>query len=110
MPGKFELKKSADGQFFFNLKAANGQVILSSERYTEKRGAQRGIASVQTNAPDDGRYQRKESASGQLYFVLTAANGEPIGNSEMYTSAAARDKGIESVKTNAPNAQTDDLT
>jgi len=110
MPGKFELKKSADGQFFFNLKAANGQVILSSERYTEKRSANDGITSVQTNAPDDGRYQRKESAGGQLFFVLTATNGQTIGTSEMYTSAAARDQGIESVKTNAPGAPTDDLT
>jgi uncharacterized protein len=110
MPGKFELKQSANGQFFFNLKAANGQVILSSETYMERRGAEGGIASVQKNAPDDNRYQRKESSGGQSYFVLTATNGQTIGKSEMYSSAAAMEKGIESVKSNAPGAPTADLT
>jgi uncharacterized protein len=110
MPGKFELKKSTDGQLYFNLKAANGQVILSSERYKERRSAENGIASVKKNAPDDGRYVRKEATNGQPYFVLTATNGQTIGKSEMYNSTAARDKGIESVKTNAPDAPTVDLT
>jgi len=110
MAGKFELKKSTNGQYVFNLKAANGQVILSSETYTEKRGAQGGIASVQKNAPDDKRYDRKKSSSGQDYFVLTATNGQTIGRSEMYSSAAAMENGIESVKKNAPGADTADLT
>jgi uncharacterized protein YegP (UPF0339 family) len=44
MPGKFELKKSPSGQFMFNLKASNGQVILTSEQYVDKRGAEGGIA------------------------------------------------------------------
>ena len=29
MAGKFELKQSSDGQFMFNLKAGNGQIILT---------------------------------------------------------------------------------
>jgi uncharacterized protein len=110
MPGKFELKKSSDGQFFFHLKAGNGQVILSSERYTERRGAEGGIASVQKNAPLDERYERKQSSNGQPYFVLKASNGQVIGNSETYNSAAAMENGVESVKKNAPGAPTADLT
>jgi len=110
MPGKFELKKSANGQFHFNLKAGNGQVILSSETYKEKRSAEGGIASVQKNAPGDGRYERKKSSKGQDYFVLTATNGQTIGTSEMYSSAAAMEGGIESVKKNAPDAELVDLT
>jgi len=31
--GFYELKVAKDGQFMFNLKAANGQVILTSELY-----------------------------------------------------------------------------
>jgi uncharacterized protein YegP (UPF0339 family) len=50
MPGKFVLKKSGD-QFMFNLKAANGEVIATSERYKTKEGALNGIESVKTNAP-----------------------------------------------------------
>jgi uncharacterized protein YegP (UPF0339 family) len=110
MAGKFELKKSASGQFHFNLKAGNGQVILSSELYTSKGGAEGGIASVKTNAPLDGRYERKASSGGDPYFVLKAGNGETIGKSEMYSSTAAMENGIESVKTNAPGASVEDLT
>jgi uncharacterized protein YegP (UPF0339 family) len=43
MAGKFELKKSKDGQFMFNLKASNGQVILTSELYKTKASAENGI-------------------------------------------------------------------
>jgi uncharacterized protein YegP (UPF0339 family) len=50
MPGKFVLKKSGD-QFMFNLKAANGEVIATSERYKTKESALNGIESVKTNAP-----------------------------------------------------------
>ena len=50
MAGKFEIKKAKDGQFYFNLKASNGKVILTSERYGEKRKAKQGIESVRKNA------------------------------------------------------------
>ena len=49
MAGKFEIKKSKDNQFYFNLKAGNGQVILTSEMYKAKASADKGIASVKTN-------------------------------------------------------------
>jgi uncharacterized protein YegP (UPF0339 family) len=43
-------------------------------------------------------------------FNLKSTNGQVIGTSELYESVAARDNGIESVKTNAPSAAVDDLT
>jgi len=48
---KFELKKAKNGQFHFNLKAGNGQVIATSEMYTTKAAALNGIESVKKNAP-----------------------------------------------------------
>lgn len=110
MAAKYELKKSTDGQFMFNLKAGNGEVILTSERYTAKASALNGIESVKTNSPDDGRYERKTSTADQPYFVLKAANGEVIGRSEMYSSTSAMENGIASVKTNGPVAAVDDRT
>jgi uncharacterized protein len=108
--GKFVLKKSSSDKYHFNLKAGNGEVILTSEMYESKASALNGIASVQKNAPDDGRYDRKTSAGGQPYFNLTATNGQVIGKSETYASEASRENGIESVKKNAPTAETDDET
>ncbi len=109
MAGKFELKKSASGQFMFNLKAANGQVILTSELYREKGSALDGIASVRKYAAA-ANFEEKASSKGQPFFVLKASNGETIGKSEMYSSAAAMKKGIASVKANAAAAAVADLT
>jgi uncharacterized protein YegP (UPF0339 family) len=106
MAGKFELKTSTNGKYYFNLKAGNGQVILSSEMYESKAAAENGIASIQKNAADDGRYERKESSNGKPYFNLKAGNGQVIGKSEMYESVASMENGIESVKKNAPDATT----
>ena len=102
--GKFVQKTAKNGQFYFNLKADNGQVILSSEMYTTKSARDNGIESVKKNAPEDGRYDKKTSANGKHYFNLKAANGQVIGTSEQYESASGRDNGIESVKKNAPDA------
>ena len=109
MAGTFEIKRAKDGQFYFNLKARNGEIILTSEMYTTKASAQNGIASVMTNALLDQRFERKTSKRGEPYFVLKAANGEPIGVSEMYSASSAMENGIESVKRHAPEAQLADL-
>lgn len=110
MAGKFEIKKSSSGKFHFNLKAGNGQIILSSEMYETKPACENGIESVRKNAADDGRYEKRSSAKGDPYFVLKAGNGQEIGRSEMYSSDAACQNGIDSVKTNAPTAQIVDTT
>ena len=110
MASKFQLKKSKNDKFFFSLHAGNGQSILSSEMYEAKASALGGIESVKKNAPVDARYERLSGKDGSPYFVLKATNGQVIGSSEMYSSASARDSGIESCKTNAPGAVTDDQT
>jgi uncharacterized protein YegP (UPF0339 family) len=110
MAGKFDLKKSPSGKYMFNLKAGNGQILLTSEFYESKAAAENGIASVKKNAADDGRYERKESKKGEAYFALKAANGQIIGKSEIYSSKAAMVNGIESVKSSIRSARTDDAT
>ena len=104
MAGKFELKTAKSGKFYFNLKASNGQIILSSEMYESRKAAESGIESVKKNAADVKRYDRKTSNKGEHYFNLKAGNGEPIGKSETYTTGAGMENGIESVTKNAPDA------
>ncbi|MFN3242935.1 MAG: YegP family protein [Planctomycetota bacterium] len=108
MAAKYDLKPTSDGQFMFNLKAANGEIILTSERYKQKASAENGIESVRTNSPLDERYDRRTSSAGSPYFVLKAGNGEIIGKSEMYSGDAAMENGIASVKQNGPSARLDD--
>jgi uncharacterized protein YegP (UPF0339 family) len=50
--GKFVLEKGSSGKFHFNLHAANGQVIATSQHYESKESALHGIESVKHNAPD----------------------------------------------------------
>ncbi|RLM25771.1 hypothetical protein BIY29_06820 [Brenneria alni] len=110
MSGKFEIYQGKDSQFYFRLKAGNGEPILASEGYTTKANCKNGIESVKKNAPDDSRYERLTAKDGSPYFTLTSTNHQVIGRSETYSSADARDKGIASVKKNAPDAIIDDLT
>jgi uncharacterized protein YegP (UPF0339 family) len=104
MPAAFILRKASNGQFHFNLTAANNKTILSSETYRNKGSAQAGVQSVRANCPTDARYERRTSAKGQAYFVLVAANKEVIGRSEMYSSKSAMERGIASVKRNGRKA------
>lgn len=110
MSAKFELKKAKDGQFYFNLLAANGQVILTSEMYKAKDSALNGIDSVKKNAQREGAFEIKTSSNDKHYFVLKAGNGQVVGQSQMYSSLAACKAGIESVQKNAPAASVDDQT
>ena len=106
--GKFVNKTGKDGQYYFNLKADNGQVILSSEGYTSTAARQNGIDSVKTNSKDDSKYERLTSGNEKHYFNLKAGNGQVIGKSQMYETTAGRDNGIQSVKSNAPFATVED--
>jgi len=108
--GKFVISKRKNDEYQFNLKADNGQVILTSEGYSSKAGCENGIDSVRKNAPDDNRYERKTSTNGMYYFNLKATNGQVIGSSEMYESESGRENGIDSVKRNAPDATVEDTT
>lgn len=110
MAGKFELYQDKAGEYRFRLKAGNGEIILVSEGYKQKASAENGIESVRKNAPTDERFERKDTSSGKPMFNLKATNGQVIGTSESYSSASARDNGIESVKKNAPDAKLDDQT
>jgi len=110
MAGKYELKNASGEKYMWNLIAGNGEVILTSETYNAKDSAKTGIASCRTNSPLDARYERKTSTDGKPYFALKAANGEPIGRSEMYSSTSAMETGITSCKTNGPSAELVDLT
>lgn len=110
MAGKFEIYKDKAGEFRFRLKASNGQIVLSSEGYKSKSGAQNGIKSVQNNAGDDARFDKTETKAGNFRFTLTAKNKQAIGQSQSYKSASARDNGIKAIARAAEGAQVVDTT
>ena len=112
MSAYFELRHNAANAspYSFVLKAGNHEIILVSEHYTTKAGAENGIASVQANGADDSRYEKRTAKNGEPYFVLKAANHQIIGSSETYSSEAARDQGIASVQANCASTTIKSVT
>ena len=113
--GKFVIKQAKNG-VMFNLKAGNGEIILTSEVYNTKRSCKQGIASVIKNAPVapvedqtvDGfakekcpKFEVYTDKAGEFRFRLKATNGQIIGVGESYPAKASCLNGIESIKKNA---------
>ena len=103
--GKFEVSVRKNGEFQFNLKATNGQVILTSEGYTTKAACLNGVESVKKNSADIKKFEKKVAKNGKPFFCLKATNGQVIGQSQMYANEKNCDNGIASVMKNAPEAQ-----
>lgn len=107
---KFQIfQSSQNSQYYFRLRAGNGETVLGSEGYYFKDSCKNGIESVKKHSPNDHYYDRKEGV-GNFTFNLKASNGEIIGRSENYVSRQGRENGIEAVKKDAPNAPTEDIS
>lgn len=107
---KFEIFKGTNFQYYFRLKASNGEQILSSESYVTKQGCQNGIASVKANAPFDSNYRRLDKAN-DYRFNLVGNNYEIIArSSEGYRTSQNREYAIAIVKRDAPSAPVYDLS
>jgi len=117
--GKFVIKKSKNDQFVFNLLAANGQVICTSETYKAIDGAKNGIESVKKNCmaeiedqtvegfetKKNPKYEVYTDKAGETRFRLKAGNGQIIAVSEGYKAKSSALKGIDSIQRNAPDAE-----
>jgi uncharacterized protein YegP (UPF0339 family) len=57
------IKKTSNGQYRFVLHAANGEPIATSETYTTKSAAQKGIESVKANASTRVDDERERSSA-----------------------------------------------
>lgn len=110
MPSKFEIMKRRAGQYTFNLLASNGISILSSEYFPSKAEVISNIEAVKKYAPNNQSYQRRPAAGDGTYFVLKGADGNILGRSKPYLSITGLEKGIASVKRNAPRAVVKDWT
>jgi uncharacterized protein len=98
--GKYVISTASNGEYYFNLKATNGQTILTSTMYSSKEECTNGIESVIKNCADDDKFERKLSTANNPYFNLKSDTGQIIGKSEMYESQAGMENGIASVKKN----------
>jgi len=95
----FETFRGEDGQYYFRLRAGNGEIVLQSEGYKAKQSALDGIASVRENGVTSSQYQLAEAADGLYYWHLVAKNGEPIGRSETYSTKTNANRGVTDIVT-----------
>lgn len=102
---KFEVYNDKKGEFRFRLKAGNGQIIITGQGYKAKASCMNGIESIKNNCHDDGMFERLTAKNGKSYFNLKSTNGQVIGASQMYASNSGMEKGIASVRENAPVAE-----
>ena len=115
---RFVLKKVNTG-IKFDLHAGNGQDILTSEVYSSRAAALRGIDSVRKNAPtahledqtlegaaqlSNPKFELYRDKAGQFRFRLRSRNGKIIAVSEGYNTKSAALTGLESVRSNAAGA------
>ena len=116
---KFVIREVPSG-IKFDLRAANGQTIATSEVYAAKNVCLKGIQSVRKNAATakfedqtqenytavtNPKFEMYRDKANAFRFRLKARNGEIIATSEGYSSRAACENGIESVRRNAPEAE-----
>lgn len=117
--GKFVIRAVNSG-VKFDLFAANGQSILTSEVYTTEAACRKGIESVRKNAPiakfqdqtepdcrpvTNPKFEMYQDRAGDYRFRLKARNGEIIAVSDSYTAKAGCLGGIESVRKNAADGE-----
>ncbi len=94
---RFQLFAGTDGQYYFRLRAGNGEIVLQSEGYQQKAGALNGIEAVRENGKEPDQYEIIEANNGQYYFRIKAKNYEIIARSEMYASEYNAERGVQTV-------------
>lgn len=96
-PGVEEFK-GKDGEFYFRVKAKNGEIVMQSEGYKQKENLGKVKAMLHDAACTTGHFRASVSHNKQFFFTLKAANGEVVGFSEMYTQLPKLVNGIHSVR------------
>lgn len=117
---KFVIEEVPTG-YKFHLSAPNGQTIATSEVYKTAAACRKGIESVRKNAPgapvadltspdsvaaSNPRFELYKDKSGAFRFRLKSRNGKVIAVSQGYSTKAACENGIESVRKNAGDPDT----
>ena len=97
-------KGSGDSPFSFSFKDGD-KTIVRSETYKTKQSAINGIESVKKNCVLDNRYELKVAKNGKFFFNIKAANGQIVGTSTFFNSEEDRQKAIDLLKAEGPNAE-----
>lgn len=110
----FAVKQATNGDWYFDIFAANSEIIGTSELYASYANAQRGATTVRalvrlsknasSAAPLRETFETFKGEDGKAYFHLRAGNGEIMLASQGYSSTSSVKVGIASVLSNGDDA------
>lgn len=118
LPERYDLREAVNGQYYFHLKGGNNEIVGTSELYSSKQGAERGIEAVDVAAEDylafqatrrGARFTVFQGADNRYFFNLRAKNGQIVLQSQGYTTQAAAYNGTFSVANYGTNAARYDI-
>lgn len=102
---RFTMFEGKNKLYYFNLKARNGEIVLSSQAYRSEASAYNAAFAIVDAGLDTSNYEIHKSANGGGYFTLHAANGEAIATSETYHSTSNARRGRDSVVALLPSVE-----
>lgn len=98
------------GQYSFIVRAADGQLLLTSPFYTDKDTAMSRMTSTRYLGQRDRNYLVCSTADGQHYFDLRNNKQEILGSSSVYSNRESMEKDLDSLKKCAKGTRVLDLT
>ena len=104
-----EIRKAGDEEFYFVFRLPCDGMFVSIffENMSESVAAVENIKRCSTR---EARYIRNTTLAKQLYFIFTAKDKEPIGQSTRYKYASSMDAGLKYMKKHLSSAEVVDLT
>ena len=99
--------EEAEETYYFELRASNGEKLLSSEEYASYSGVLKGIETHKTNI-QKGNFRITLSKKGHYIFKILSGKNTLLCTGENYTSLARCESAMESTKRFAKSALLDE--
>ena len=104
--GKYVVEKF-DGEFSWDLKASNGQILCQAEGYTSKSGAMSSIDSFKKNV-ETGSFKILKDKNNNFHYNLYTASGRLASVGETYNTKQLAESAALSVVAYYKNAEIED--
>ncbi len=90
----FQILKSDDNRFYFNLQTSAGENIFTGQTSPSKSATLAQISEVVYFAREDKYFSRRLSSDFKYYFVVKTRQGKILGVSQMYDEKCDRENSI----------------
>ena len=93
-----------DGEYSWDLKASNGQILAQSDGYTSKAGCMNSIESFK-KAIEEGSFKCVKDKNGNFQYKLYTSSGRVCAVGEAYPSKTSAESAAQSVASFYKNAE-----